>query len=76
MLRVQFYVYGVEEAKVTKLKEAIDRDKYTAPPWIESRTIQCFGFFDRLNEKEDEIFSEITDLAKRLKGFNMPPQST
>ena len=75
MLRIQFYVYGVEEAKVTKLKEAIDRDKYTAPPWIESRTIQCFGFFDRVNEKEDEIFSEITDLAKRLKGFNMPPRS-
>ena len=75
MLRVQFYVYGVEEAKVTKLKEAIDRDKYTAPPWIESRTIQCFGFFDRVNEREDEIFSEITDLAKRLKVFNMPPRS-
>ena len=75
MLRVQFYVYGVEEAKVPKLMEVIDLSKYTAPPWTESRTIQCFGFFDRVNEKEDEIFSEITDLAKRLKGFNMPPRS-
>ena len=75
MLRIQFYVYGVEEAKVPKLMEVIDLSKYTAPPWIESRTIQCFGFFDRVNEKEDEIFSEITDLAKRLKGFNMPPRS-
>ena len=75
MLRIQFYVYGVEEAKVPKLMEVIDLSKYTAPPWTESRTIQCFGFFDRVNEKEDEIFSEITDLAKRLKGFNMPPRS-
>ena len=75
MLRIQFYVYGVEDAKVPKLMEVIDLSKYTAPPWTESRTIQCFGFFDRVNEKEDEIFSEITDLAKRLKGFNMPPRS-
>ena len=77
MLRIQFYVYGVEEAKVPKLKEAIDFNKYPAHPWIESRTIQCFGFYDRANreQEEDEIFSEITDLAHRLRRFNNPPQS-
>ena len=77
LLRIQFYVYGVEEAKVPKLKEAIDFNKYPAHPWIESRTIQCFGFYDRANreQEEDEIFSEITDLAHRLRRFNNPPQS-
>ena len=64
--RIQFYVYEIPDEEINNLKGHIDQDKYKEY-WVESKTVRCFGFFDR--NTEDEIFSEIDDLAKKLNAY-------
>jgi len=66
VLRLILYVYDITDERVDVLKKNIDQKKYSEYS-VESRTIRCFGSFDSRNE--DEIFSEIGLLAKRLNTF-------
>ena len=66
-LRILLYVYDIEDTDIANLKASIDGVKYEKH-WLESSSIQCFGFFDRTDH--GEIFAEITALANRLRGFH------
>jgi len=65
-LTVQFYVYDLSDEKVDDLRSHIYATKYKKY-WTEAKTIRCFGFFEKTNH--DEVFQEITDVAKRLNQF-------
>jgi hypothetical protein len=67
-LRIQLYVYNIPDDKVSELNNCLDLDKLEYPnAWIESKTIRCFGFFDRDNEAD--IFAEIERLTKKLNRY-------